>query len=379
VTETAFHVERNGSEVVLSIEVPPEEIRRKEQRLLAEARAHLKVPGFRPGKAPDHLLVRQYGEDEFSRDLKDELIGDWFSRALAELDLHPVTKPNVETVAFARGERLAFRAKFAVLPEVAIPDALAVDVPEPPPIEVTDAELQGVLAGLRRDAATLDPKEGPADEGDVVRIARAGRDWEGEATASLPIGKQLLGARFGERITLSEEDGRSEAFSVVGVYRVLLPTLEEAAEHYGHPSWEEFEKTVRAKLVQVAEGRRLHAWRMTALDAAAEALQVEVPPTLHAEAVAREMKETRIHPDAKPRLEEAVRRKLRREIVAQRLAEAKDLDPGPDEVDEMAEAVDRDEDAVRAAMILERAADWVIAQTAAADRRGAADAEKSGL
>ncbi|HOD73879.1 MAG: trigger factor [Candidatus Bipolaricaulis anaerobius] len=361
-TEGGFTVEREGSEVVLSIEVPAEEIRKKEQDLLAAARAQLTVPGFRPGKAPEDLILRQYGPDEFARDLKEDLIREWLSRALGELDLHPVTTPAVETTAFTPGERLAFRVKFAVLPEVAIPDELVVEVPEPPPAEVTDDEVQAVLADLRREAAVLEPKDGPAEEGDVIRLERAGRDWEGEATASRPIGRQLLGVRAGERVTLTEEGGRSEVFSVTGVYRLLLPTLEEAAGTYGHPSWEAFEQAVREELGRVAEARRLQARRLAALDAAADALGIEVPPTLLAEAVAAEMKELRLHPDQRPRLEEAVRRKLRREIVAQRVAEARGLQPDEDEVKRRAEEQGREESAVWVALVLEKAADWVISQ-----------------
>jgi len=361
VTEQGFHVERAGSEVVLSVEVPAEAIRKKEQDLLALARARLNVPGFRPGRAPEHLVRRQYGEDEFIHDLKDDLIQEWLTRALSELGLHPVSTPTVETTAFDSGRRLAFRARFAVLPEVTIPDELAVDVPEPPAASITDEEVEGVLAGLRRDVAVLEPRGGPAQEGDVVRLERAGRDWEGEATATRPIGKQLLGATAGARVVLTDESGQSEAFAVTGVYRVVLPTPDETARHYGHSSWDAFAAAVREELHRVAEARRKTAWRLAALDAAADALQVEVPPSLLAESVADEMRELRLGPGQKPQLEGAVRRKLRREIVAQRLAEAKGLRPDEDEVRRRTEGRDRDEAAVRASLLLEQAADWIIA------------------
>lgn len=361
VTERAIEVEREGSEVVLSIEVPSEAIQKKERELLAVARAKLKVPGFRQGKAPEHLILRHYGEDEFAYDLKDDLVREWVARALDELDLHPVTTPTVETTAFTPGERLGFRVKFAVLPDVEVPDGFTVDVPEPPPAEVTEEEVAGVLAGLRRDAAVLEPRDGPAAEGDVVRLQRGDRDWEGEATASRPIGKQLLGAQAGTRVTLTDETGQSEVFAVTGVYQVILPTEDEAAQHYSHASWEAFAEVVRAELARVAEAKRLRVWRLAALDAVAEALQVEPPPTLVAEAVADEMKEVRIHPDQKPQLEEAVRRKLRREIVAQRVAQAKGLQPDEDMVKRLAEGQGRDEGAVRAAFVLELSADWIIA------------------
>jgi FKBP-type peptidyl-prolyl cis-trans isomerase (trigger factor) len=363
VTEQGIHVERDGGEITLTIEVPREVIQKKEQELLAAVQGELKVPGFRRGKTPAHLALRYYGEDEFVQDLKDDLVREWLSRALRELDLHPVTSPTVEMTAFARGERLAFQVTFAVLPELVIPDEIAVDVPVPAPIKITDEEVAGVLAGLRREAAALEPKERPAEEGDMVRFRRGNRNWEGEATSSRPVGAQLLGAKTGDRITLVDEGGRSEAFAVAGVYQVLLPTHEEAAGYYGHPSWGAFDDAVRQKLTWAAEGRRRREWRSSALDALAESLQVKVPATLLAEAIAEETKELRIHPDQKPQLEALVQQRLRREIVAQRLAEAKGLHPDEDEVKRLAEEQGRDEGAVRAGIVLERAADWIIAQT----------------
>ncbi len=359
--EREIEIERVGGEVTLSINVLEEAIRKKEQDLLSAARAKVKVPGFRQGMAPHDLVLRQYGEDEFVQDVKDDLIREWVSRALRELNLQPLTAPTVETTAFVRGKKLAFRVRFAVLPEVTVPEEISLVIPEPEPAQVTDDDVAAAQAELRREAAVLEPKEGPAAEGDVVRLQRGKLDWEGEATAARPIGKQLLGVGVGERITLTDPEGKSEGFTVTGVYRLLLPSPEETAGHYGHPSWEAFTAAAKTGLLQAAEGRRLRAWRLAALDALADRLQVEVPPTLLSEAVAEEMKELRLPESERPKLEEALRRKLRREIVAHAVAETKGLYPTEDEARTRAEELGRDEEAARAGLIVERAADWIIA------------------
>jgi len=374
VTQSGFQVEREGGEVVLAIEVPPEAVREKERELLALVRAKLRVPGFRHGKAPEHLALRYYGEAEFAGDLQEELVREWIARALKELDLHPVTTPAVETVAFVRGERLALKVTFAVVPELAISDELTVNIPEPPPVNVTDEDVAGALAELRRDLATLEPKLTPAEEGDVVRLRRGKRDWEGEATSSHPMRAQLLGARVGATLTVVDEGGRSEEFTVTDVYQVTLPAPDETAARYGLPSWEALGQEMREGMVRVATGRRLRAWQQAALDAVADAFQVEVPPTLLSEAVAEETKELQVPPDQKPQLTEIVRQRLRREIVAKRVAEAKGLRPDEAEVNRLVEEGTRDEGAVRAALVFEQAADWVIAQTVPVHRREAEDA-----
>lgn len=363
VSTQGFRVERKGGEVTLHVEVPAEAIRKKERDLLDLARAKLHIPGFRAGMAPDHLVLRHYGEESFARDLKEDLVQEWLEHALGQLGLDPLTPPTVKTIAFSRNERLVFEAQFAVLPEIEVPDEIDVTIPEPPPAVVSPEEVEGVLASLRRDAAVLEPKAAPAEEGDVVRLERGGRDWEGEATASRPIGKQLLGVEAGQKVTLSDEEGNSEVFSVTAVYRVRLPTPEETAKNYGQPTWDAFAAVVRDKVQAIAEAQRLQAWRLSALDAAADAFRVEAPPTLLADAVAEELKEVRVSAADRPRLEEAVRQKLRREIVAQRIAEAKGLLPTEDEVRRIVAEGERDAGAIRGGLIIERAADWVIAHS----------------
>lgn len=99
-----FQVQRDGGEVTLQVEVPREAIEAKGRDLLELARARLSIPGFRSGRAPDHLVLRYYGEEEFARDLKEELVEEWLGRALEELGLRPVTTPRVETTAYERGK-----------------------------------------------------------------------------------------------------------------------------------------------------------------------------------------------------------------------------------------------------------------------------------
>lgn len=359
-SEQSVRVERNGSEVTLHILLSAEALQERESQFLAEINRQLKVPGFRPGNAPEHLLLRYYGEEAFVRELKDDLIRKRVAQAIRDLGLHPLTAPRVEVVDFARGQRLAFQARFAVLPEINVPDDIAVTVPDPPPVQVTEEQLTTVLAELRREAAVLEPKTDPAEEGNVVHLRRGNRTWEVEVTRSGPTGKQLMGVKVGDRVTLVSDAGRAETFRVDGVYRVLLPSLEEAAIHYGHSSWEAFREKVRGELLRQGEEEQKEKRRTAALDALADALRVEVPSSLLAEAVENEMKEKRIRPDLRPEVEAALRRRLRREILAQGLAEQKGLRPDEEEVRRLAQELDIEEGAVRQRLVFERAAEWII-------------------
>jgi len=355
-----FEVKREGDKITLEVEVPKDAIREKETQLLREIAREVFIPGFRPGKAPRHLVLARYGEEAFENDLKDALIREWLGKTLTRADLSPATTPKVEEVDFQRGERLAFRVTFEVLPEVEVPDELDIPLEEPPPAEVPEDDLKAVLEDIKRQAAVLEPKDGPAEAGDVIRIRQGERMWEAEIDPERPIGKQLLGAKAGDKVLLKDEEGNAEEFEVVAVYKLLIPEEEEAAKHFGEESWEALVEEVREELLREAERRRLHNLRLAALDALADALGLEPPPGLLAETAEEEMRSLRARPELRPEVEQAVRRRLRREIVARRVAEQKGLLRTDEEVEKLARESGANPDHIWGRLVFERAADWII-------------------
>ncbi|MBC7222112.1 hypothetical protein H5T56_03920 [Candidatus Bipolaricaulota bacterium] len=355
-----IQLKREGTLVSLEIRVPKEAVLQKEEEILRALARELQVPGFRPGKAPKHLLLRRYGEEAFWEEVREHLIQDWLDKALKELALRPVTTPRVKTLEFVKGESLSFQAEFEVLPEFSVPEDLKISVEEPPPAEVREEEVDAVLVELRREAATLEPKTTPAEEGDVVHIRRGDHIWEGIATGERHIGRQLLGVKAGTRVVLADEEGRAEEFEVVGVYKLILPSPEETARHYGKETWEELQNEVRAELLARAEAKRRDELRRRALDALAEALNIPVPPGLLAETVEEEMKKFPKNPEVRAEVEKAVERRLRREILIHRLAEEKGLHPDPEEVRRIASQEGEDEESVHNRLLFERTADWVL-------------------
>ncbi len=366
-----LRIEQQNGEVTLHVELPAEAIQEREKQLLAEIAERVQVPGFRPGKAPTHLVLRYYGEDTFLTELKEDLVHQAATEAIKASGLKPLSTPTVEGIQFARGQPLSFRLKFAVLPPVQLPEKLDLKLPELPPPQVSDAEVEAVLADLRRDAAVLEPKDGPAEEGDVVRIRRGKQMWEGEARSSAPLGKQLLGAQAGQRVTLTSESGQGQDFEVAGVYRMIIPSLEEAAGHYGQPSWEALREEVRKELLKQAEENRREAERRACLDALADQLHLEVPPSLLKERVEEEMEEMGLRAEMRGEVEAALKKRLRRELAARLVAEAQHLVPSEAEVRQLAQALDRTEEEVRGRWVFERAADWLLAQIRRQDEAAA--------
>ena len=355
----SFEVNREGDKITLVVAVPQQVIKQREEQLLREIAREVFIPGFRPGMAPRHLVLARYGEREFEEELKDTLIREWLGKTLDRAGLDPATAPHLDEVSFEKDERLHFQVSFEVLPEIEIPDELPISIPEPPPAEVSEEELSEALEDLKRRAGVLEPKEAPAEAGDIVRIAHGDQLWEAEIDPARPIGKQLLGTKSGAKIVLKDEEGHAEEFEVVGVYRLVIPADEEVAAYYGEESWEAVKEKVREQLLERKEAERLANLRLAALDALADHLNLEPPPGLTAEIVEEEMRELKVKPELRGEVEGAVRRRLRREILARRIAEQKGLLPSAEEVAALAEETKAHESSIRARRMLDRAADWI--------------------
>jgi trigger factor len=204
-----------GSRVVLEIEVPPAEVDRHFATAYRHLAARTRVPGFRPGKAPRHLVERYAGTASLVAEAVEHLVSDSYDAALDQTDLIPIDQPRVEidSAAVAEGEPVRFTATVSVRPEVKLGSytdyAFGLEVPP-----VTDEDVETVISELRDGQATLRPVDGRgAQQGDVAAVKFAGtidgEPFEGGSADRLPLvigegrmvpgwEEQLVGMAIGE-------------------------------------------------------------------------------------------------------------------------------------------------------------------------------------
>src|SRR5262245_3197615 len=77
---------------------------------------HARLPGFRPGKAPRHLIVKSFAS-QIDDDVRRKLISENFRKAVAEHKLSVVGAPDIEEIQFGRGQALQFAATVETAPE----------------------------------------------------------------------------------------------------------------------------------------------------------------------------------------------------------------------------------------------------------------------
>ncbi len=167
-------VERlDGGLVSLEIEVPPEEMATDLEAALRRVARRVRIPGFRPGKAPAALVERAVGRQTVLEEALNPVVTRAYRNALAENALAPVDQPEIEVQSFEDGQPLQFVAKVAVRPDVQLGAYQDVHVPVEPH-EVTDEDVREGLESLRRMRAKWAPSEEPIADGDMVLLETRG-------------------------------------------------------------------------------------------------------------------------------------------------------------------------------------------------------------
>ncbi|MRD72053.1 trigger factor [Rhodocyclus tenuis] len=143
-----------------------------EQRLKLKGRT-LKLAGFRPGKAPQAIVRRQFG-DEARHEALTDAIDRAFGEAVQAQKLRVAGYPRIEAKATESTTHLEFSAVFEVYPEVKV-GALEGEKIERAAFEVTPAEIDSTLDILRHQRVRYEEADRAAENGDQLVIDFLGR------------------------------------------------------------------------------------------------------------------------------------------------------------------------------------------------------------
>ena len=164
-------VERlSPTRVRINVEVPFDELKPDFDRAYRKIAQQVRIPGFRPGKAPARILEARLGRDVVLDEVVNNAIPVKYSEAVSTADdVSPIGRPEIEVTEIADGDHLAFTAEVDVRPEITLPDFddIAVTVDD---IEVTDEQVTEQLDNLRARFGTLTGVERPAGEDDFVLL-----------------------------------------------------------------------------------------------------------------------------------------------------------------------------------------------------------------
>ena len=170
-------------EVVLDI--PAEDVTKAFRGVTRNYQKYARIPGFRPGKAPESVIKRKY-ENEIRKDVLDQILPGKFNQAVAEQGVSPVGQPQVTDLKLEDGEPLHVKAVFEYLPEFSIEGYQNVTVPKPS-VEATDEEFNAEMEQLRDSRSTVEPveEERPLVDGDWALISYEGKIEGSDDTAPI--------------------------------------------------------------------------------------------------------------------------------------------------------------------------------------------------
>ena len=106
------------SRAVLEVELPAEDVAREVGRAAARLARRVRVPGFRPGKAPRTVLERYIGRDELYGEAAEQLVSSGYRQAVADVGMLPVGRPEFDVQPLDEAKPLQFVARVDVSPEV---------------------------------------------------------------------------------------------------------------------------------------------------------------------------------------------------------------------------------------------------------------------
>lgn len=160
----------------VTVEIDPDRVASELSRAYQSLGRRVKLKGFRPGKAPRHVLERNFRE-EVEAEVLESLVQDTFAQAVREQSIDAVAPPRVQVGegGLAGGRPLAYTARVEVKPRLEPRDYRGLQAPRRT-AEVTDQMVADELTRLQQSMAQLVPVEGrfEAQPGDFALVDHQG-------------------------------------------------------------------------------------------------------------------------------------------------------------------------------------------------------------
>lgn len=171
---TTEELERCETLVVVEIEAQQEQdlLKQAAQRIARE----VKVPGFRPGKAPYSIIIRRFGLEAVQQEALDHSADKLIQNALTENGIIPYARVALEAIEW---EPLTIKVKVPTRPKVELGDYRSIRL-EVNPVEVTMADVDEALKNIQNRNATWTPVERSAALNDMVDMAVVEKDGDTE-------------------------------------------------------------------------------------------------------------------------------------------------------------------------------------------------------
>jgi len=295
-----------ANKVKLHVVVPAPEFERAIDAAFKKLAREVRIPGFRPGKAPRRLLEARLGSDIAREQALQDALPEYYVDAVNEHDVDVIAPPEIQITAGQEDGDVEFDAVVEIRPQVQLVgyDELRVELPFQP---VSDEDVDKQVDALRERFADLTDSEFPLVDDAYATIDIAGT-IDGEAVEGLTatdflyrvgsgmvvdeLDDQLRGTKPGAILEFTahlperfaELAGRDAKFNVLvkEAKQKVLPELtdEWVTEASEFETVDELRADIRKRVETMQRFQAQRALRDKVLDAAADLVPIEAPPTL---------------------------------------------------------------------------------------------------
>ena len=231
--------------VVLTIEVPAEELDKGIKAACKSLANRVNIPGFRKGKAPRRILEMNIGKEAILDEAFDRVAQKAFDEALKQENLDPVDRPQVDIVTLEEGKDVVFKATITPVPEVTLGEYKGLKVAKDA-VEVKDEQVEEQVKNiLNHHAKMVDAEEGATVanddfitldfKGEVDGVAFAGGEGKdyplqiGSHSFINTFEDQLVGLKVGEEkdvnVTFPEEYHAKDLAGKAAVFHCKINSI----------------------------------------------------------------------------------------------------------------------------------------------------------
>ena len=296
--------------VVLTIEVPAEELDKGIKAACKSLANRVNIPGFRKGKAPRRILEMNIGKEAILDEAFDRVAQKAFDEALKQENLDPVDRPQVDIVTLEEGKDVVFKATITPVPEVTLGEYKGLKVAKDA-VEVKDEQVEEQVKNiLNHHAKMVDAEEGATVanddfitldfKGEVDGVAFAGGEGK---DYPLQIGShsfidtfedQLVGLKVGEEkdvnVTFPEEYHAKDLAGKAAVFHCKINSIKhkempELTDEFvkastSYESIEDMKAKLRENIEKNAQREADTKRRNEILNLATENITVDIPEVL---------------------------------------------------------------------------------------------------
>ena len=353
----------DGLERLIEVRVPVEAVRDAEDKAARRYASSVRLPGFRPGKAPAAMVKKRF-KDAIRQQVIETLVQEAFQEVMSREKFDVAAQPHIHDLKFEEGEPLSFELHVEVRPQIELARVTGFRATRGQ-TAVTDETVREQVEQIREQKASWTPVEDKAAPGDMVRVQLATAEEGGEfpepgeyplvlgSNQAIPGVEELImelkAGESTERAVRWPDDFPDEAqrgvskpvrVNLLEVKRKALPALDDAfAREVGDfESLDALQTTVRKDLEEHATREADAAVRQQLIDQIAEANPFDIPASWVNQLINGYVDAYQVPEDEREKFRAEFRpvaeRQVRRDLIIDTIAEREGLKATEADIDD---------------------------------------------